>query len=168
MQNSRRCSVLRVTVREGVLSVTYVILMGYALSSISILGAHQRIPAGLLHDILKTGLVHAKFKVFGTKRLTQCVIFVKLARCVTFWLDPGLYGKAQGRRRRSRNRGSRRHPCPATCASSARRGNPHYTKFGRLFQDRIGGRIRPYDSADAGILPLRRRLPQESNADWQS
>jgi hypothetical protein len=71
MQKSRCCAVLRVTIRTRVIAVKYLCTVGYETYTTIVVAANRHRPGGLLHDIWKTGLVHAKIRVLGIKRFTK-------------------------------------------------------------------------------------------------
>jgi hypothetical protein len=86
MQKSLCYATVRVIVRERRIAVTSVMSVDYNRFMMSVVAVSWRILHGVMHDIAKTGLVHAKFRVLGIKRLTHFVVFTMLARCVTFRL----------------------------------------------------------------------------------
>jgi hypothetical protein len=84
MQNSRCRTTIRGTARARPLALTHLLPAGYELAPLPLVAADQRPPAGLLHGISKTGLAHAKFRVFGIKRFANCVLSRRSESCATF------------------------------------------------------------------------------------
>jgi hypothetical protein len=95
MQKSPCCETVRVIHRKQLITATSFISVDYDALLMSVLAAIRRIPPGLLHDISKTGPVHAKIRVLGIKRFTTSAIFTNSAICVTFRL---LFGSLAGGR----------------------------------------------------------------------
>jgi hypothetical protein len=75
MQNSCSFRTIRDADHDNFFAVTYSRPVAYETCAILFLDTSGRPPGGLLHDISKTGLVHAKHIVLGIKRLANCDVF---------------------------------------------------------------------------------------------
>jgi hypothetical protein len=75
MQKSPCSATVRVIIREQLLAVTSFSAVRYDRRAKSVVAVSAPILPGLLHDISKTGPVHAKFKVVGIKGFTKIGYF---------------------------------------------------------------------------------------------
>jgi hypothetical protein len=71
MQKSPCCAVVCAIFCERRIDVTSVIAVGYGSLARIAVAVSSPILHGVMHDISKTGLVHAKFRGLDTKRVTK-------------------------------------------------------------------------------------------------
>jgi hypothetical protein len=80
MQKSRGPRLLLVPIRAQLIAVTFLFIVVYDTSSGMVLAADRQILQGVMHDISKSGPVHAKFKSLVLKELRKSLFGKKSTR----------------------------------------------------------------------------------------
>jgi hypothetical protein len=75
MQKSHCCATIRLFAGERSIDLNSFLFVGYDIFMTGVVAVSSPILRGVMHDISKTGLVHAKFRVLGIKRFTECMLF---------------------------------------------------------------------------------------------